>query len=509
MTQEANSTTDNDGQEMPPATSAVHSSRNPFVVYKTLLGILDTSAIVAAFYLSYNLRNYFFHYRGGIYVATAIHIVMLVMLVFFALALFRQRKLYQQHAFSRSPAHLQTLIGAWTQFIAVFIVIAFLLRVQLFTEHRITTAIFFVLGGGLLYVGRFWVVPSIAPFFHGMEKYEYGVLLIGYSPAAVQNVNDVICTRPWKARIAGALTLQDEQDTSDAGCSILGTIDDLQSVVAAHSISEVFICTEQNDFPTMTAVLSALRPLAIPTRIAIHHFEVIKDKIPVLPELEHGFISFNTSAFTHVDRFLKVCLDYTLAGFGLVVTSPVLLGIACLIKWDSAGPALFRQKRIGKDNRAFNVFKFRSMRENTEQHHQEVVGALMDGNHDAVSEKSGRRGFYKAVDSHSVTRIGQLLRKSSLDELPQLINVLRGEMSLVGPRPEPAYQVELYAPWQRARHTVKPGVTGLWQAYGRSAVSHEDVTLMDIFYINNWSLALDLQILARTFFVVLTGHGAT
>ena len=144
---------------------------------------------------------------------------------------------------------------------------------------------------------------------------------------------------------------------------------------------------------------------------------------------------------------------------------------------------------------------------NTENHHKKAVTAFVQNDLKEFEEGDGRY-FFKKTEASNVTRIGRFLRRTSLDELPQLINVLRGEMSLVGPRPEPTYQVELYQPWHHARHKIKPGITGLWQVFGRSAVTHADMVLMDIFYIENWSLSLDLRILGKTPYAMLVGKGA-
>jgi lipopolysaccharide/colanic/teichoic acid biosynthesis glycosyltransferase len=148
------------------------------------------------------------------------------------------------------------------------------------------------------------------------------------------------------------------------------------------------------------------------------------------------------------------------------------------------------------------------MRQNTEVHHQEAVRRLVNKDAAFFEQTTGQQVFYKVTDAAQVTRVGRWLRRTSLDELPQLINVLRGEMSLVGPRPLPCYEVELFQPWQHLRHEVPPGMTGFWQVYGRSVVAHEDMVLMDAYYVMNWSLAMDSAILFRTGLVLLAGKGA-
>ena len=229
----------------------------------------------------------------------------------------------------------------------------------------------------------------------------------------------------------------------------------------------------------------------------------------LLPDVEHGMVYLNDSAFLGLDRIMKRTLDIVGACLGLALLSPLFAVLAVCIKLQSPGSVFFRQRRTGLNGHSFDVIKFRSMRRNTEDHHRKAVAEFMRGGApDSAEPQNSPAALHKRTDTAQVTRIGAFLRRTSMDELPQLINVLNGEMSLVGPRPEPDYQVALYKPWQHLRHRVRPGITGYWQVMGRSAVSHDDMVLMDVFYINNWSLSLDLRILMRTFFVVLTGKGA-
>jgi lipopolysaccharide/colanic/teichoic acid biosynthesis glycosyltransferase len=171
--------------------------------------------------------------------------------------------------------------------------------------------------------------------------------------------------------------------------------------------------------------------------------------------------------------------------------------VALLIKLDSPGPVIFKQQRVGKDGRLFDVLKFRSMIEGAEQ---------MQADLEALNEVDGP--LFKVRQDPRVTRVGKWLRRTSIDELPQLVNVLRGEMSIVGPRPGTPEEVAQYEPWQMQRISVPPGITGLWQVSGRSEVPFDEMVLLDIFYIENWSLDLEIRILLQTIPYVLLGHGA-
>jgi len=194
---------------------------------------------------------------------------------------------------------------------------------------------------------------------------------------------------------------------------------------------------------------------------------------------------------------LKRCVDVATAGLGLLLLWPVLLLIAVLVKLTSRGPALFLQDRAGLGGRPFTLLKFRSMREDADLRRREVAH---------LSEMDGP--IFKMRRDPRITRLGRFLRRSSLDELPQLLNVLRGDMSLVGPRPLPLDEAERLPPEHQLRHSVPPGLTGLWQVSGRNELPYERMMELDLDYVRRRSLTLDLRILLRTLPTLLTGRGA-
>jgi lipopolysaccharide/colanic/teichoic acid biosynthesis glycosyltransferase len=206
----------------------------------------------------------------------------------------------------------------------------------------------------------------------------------------------------------------------------------------------------------------------------------------------------------HVPR-TKRLLDVTLSTLALLLLSPVLAAIAVAVRLTSPGPALFRQERVGLHARPFLCLKFRTMRvDAADAPHRQYVTRLLT---EAAPPTGSARGLFKLEDDPRVTPIGRLLRRTSLDELPQLVNVLRGEMSLVGPRPALAWEAELYLPEEHRRFEVLPGITGLWQVSGRSRLSMREALALDVEYVRRRSLALDLWILARTVPAVLRSEG--
>ena len=217
--------------------------------------------------------------------------------------------------------------------------------------------------------------------------------------------------------------------------------------------------------------------------------------------------SINNSPFKlHIKRAIDVAGSI----FALLVLSPLIFMTALLIKADSKGPVIFRQVRLGEKGVPFTFYKFRSMNvDATDQIHRDYVLKLIDGKHSAINNGNNENPLYKILSDPRVTSVGKFIRKTSIDELPQLYNVLKGDMSLVGPRPPLAYEAEKYQAWHLRRILeMKPGITGLWQVEGRSRTGFDEAVRLDVRYIQTWSLFLDIKILFKTVKEVLQCRGA-
>lgn len=212
------------------------------------------------------------------------------------------------------------------------------------------------------------------------------------------------------------------------------------------------------------------------------------------------------AATTNRTRTGKRALDLAGVVFGLVVLAPLAAVVALAIRFDSEGPVFFRQQRIGRGGVPFTMYKFRTMQTgaDSEVHRRYVQSLIRDGGSD---ELKGSTGAFKLDGDARITRVGAWLRRTSLDELPQLLNVLKGDMSLVGPRPPLAYEVELYSPRHARRLHATPGMTGLWQVSGRNDTDFEQMVDLDLEYVDRQCMWLDLSILARTFGVVASRNG--
>lgn len=315
------------------------------------------------------------------------------------------------------------------------------------------------------------------------------ILVVGTGP-----ISDRLTSR--LRRCPDTFVVGHVDDNVAPGTQVLGGLSDLSSVCAQHNIDRVIVA-----FPNTSdaIVLESLRTLEgqvpvseIPRYFELHNWRSEAEELHGLTLMHLPTMSLAVS-----ERILKRFMDVTLASLALVVTSPVLLAIALAIKLDSPGPVFFRQERGGQAGKPFRIYKFRSMtadawhRRDTVAQHNEVDGPL-----------------FKMAEDPRVTRVGAFIRKTSLDELPQLINVIRGEMSLVGPRPLPVEESDRIDGAALARLDVKPGITGLWQVCGRSDLTYADLQHLDSVYVRSWSLMWDLRIIWQTPNVVFGRNGA-
>jgi exopolysaccharide biosynthesis polyprenyl glycosylphosphotransferase len=272
---------------------------------------------------------------------------------------------------------------------------------------------------------------------------------------------------------------------------------DLEYLFTESRAQRVVLAVPELDEATLARVVSVCRVTGVklsvmPPMRAMLGTAVRLSHIAEMPVIEYG--TWGTSWSTMA---MKRVLDVGLSAVGLVVLSPLLLVIALAVRVDSRGPSLFSQKRAGRRGRPFRILKFRTMCEDAEQRISEVISV------DELTEP-----MYKLRDDPRVTRVGRFLRRTSLDELPQLFNVLKGDMSLVGPRPEEVWLVERYGETERFRLDMRPGITGPMQVHGRGELNFQERLAVEREYVENYSLRKDVKILVRTFFIILRGQGA-
>ncbi|MCD6459872.1 sugar transferase, partial [bacterium] len=304
----------------------------------------------------------------------------------------------------------------------------------------------------------------------------------------------------WGLKVFGVVPVDDNiiEKKQIAGVPVLGSLNKLSNILVENPIDEVVFPREIYRINKIENLLKDCEELGIRTRIPLNFFN-LKIAKPTLESFHDiPILTFTTTSTKVLDLFIKYTLDRIAAFFLIIFMSPVFLFIALLIKITSRGPVVFSQIRSGLNGRTFSFYKFRSMYEDAESR----LGELKKYN-----EMDGP--VFKMRNDPRITPLGKFLRKSSLDELPQLFNVLKGEMSIVGPRPPIPKEVEKYERWQRRKLSMKPGLTCLWQISGRNQITDFDEWMhLDLEYIDNWSLWLDFKIMCKTVVVLLTMKGA-
>ena len=302
----------------------------------------------------------------------------------------------------------------------------------------------------------------------------------------------------------------EKQGRSFDGFPVLGDLDQAREVVQQYQIRDAVVALPMHAHDRLVEICHTLQEAGVhvhvvPDLFALSFPNAALDGFGGIPVIDLGQPGINGPR-----RAVKKSFDILAASLGVVILSPLLLLIAILIKLESRGPVIYKQARIGENGKLFTMFKFRSMRLNADSGiHQAYVARLIRENLslDQLALETGQKSL-KMEDDPRITRVGWIIRKTSLDELPQLFNVIRGEMSLVGPRPPLPYEVELYQGWHRRRFEAPPGITGLWQVEGRNRVSFDEMVRMDIEYIEHQSFWMDLSLILKTPFALLSTKGA-
>jgi exopolysaccharide biosynthesis polyprenyl glycosylphosphotransferase len=279
---------------------------------------------------------------------------------------------------------------------------------------------------------------------------------------------------------------------------VLGTLADIDvaEFVRRHAIDRMIVAHDEVDDHALLELMRACGSLSVKVSILPRHFDAIGPSVEVDDIEGVTVLDVNPLVLPRSSRFFKRCMDVTGAAVAIMLTSPLMAVCAVAILIDSGRPILFRQERVGRRGESFGLLKFRTMVPDAEEQTE------------ALLERSQDPHWLHLEDDPRVTRIGAFMRTTSLDELPQLLNVLKGEMSLVGPRPLLPYQDARLSPWGRTRLDLAPGITGLWQVLGRTSIPFEEMVKLDTLYVTNWTIWLDVKLLLRTVRSVLTRRGA-
>jgi exopolysaccharide biosynthesis polyprenyl glycosylphosphotransferase len=322
------------------------------------------------------------------------------------------------------------------------------------------------------------------------------VVILGTGPLARITGKDL--TQRRRQRVVGYLLLADEQRPLVFTPPLLGTWTDLERRLRAEPVDEVYIASDgPNDAPAVQHAISVCENLGVPFALPAYTFRLQRARPVFGKAVADGYLHYAVVDPKTCQRAVKRMFDVLAAGTALWLLAPLFLVLAALVKATSRGPVFFKQVRCSLRGKRFEMLKFRSMVADAEQRRKDL---------EALNERNGP--VFKLQKDPRVTRVGAILRKYSLDELPQLINILRGDMSVVGPRPPIPDEVAKYQPWQLRRLSVRPGLTCIWQVSpGRHQISFEEWMYLDLQYLDHWSLLQDLQIILRTLPIVFSGSG--
>lgn len=383
------------------------------------------------------------------------------------------------------------------QLVSVAIVLASLLSAGLFflTFREFSRYLFitFILFNTVILLG--WrVLARVILRMVRLPAAEKRVLIVGAGEVG-RRVGDMIREYAWTG-LSLVGYLDDTLKTTDE-VTVIGRIEDAPAIVNQEAINDVVIALPQEAYGRVNELVIALRDVPVNMRVVPDYFSLALFQATVDDFGGVPMISLRDPALNDVQRFVKRLFDLIIAGISLLLLLPVMGIIALAIKFDTPGPIIYRHKRVGENGRLFDMYKFRSM----------VVDADKLQHKVSRIDEKGRLTFKRRNDPR-ITRVGRFLRRTSLDEILQLFNVFRGDMSLVGPRPELPWLVSQYEPWQHKRFAVPQGITGWWQVNGRSDKPLHLHTEDDLYYIQNYSLWMDFYILIKTPVVVLRGKGA-
>lgn len=461
--------------------------------------IIDCVVITAAFFLAYQLRNslpYFYPEKLGFlhkmlpvedYARLLVYVVPLWIMALFHYGM------YQSMRNKRVAEMFWNIFDASLLSILVFSAVAFLLKLDILSRTFIV--LFFICVVVLLLMEKMAVIAFLR--YIRKQGFNFRVFLVVGSGERARKFAEIIkANSQWGIRILGFVDEAEMVGREVGKNRVIGTFEDLARILDENVVDEVIFILPRKWIEKLEDYVGICEKVGVRATIAADFFNTAIAK-PVIRDVQGWpFLTFDSTPTNILHLFIKRIVDSAGSLCGLIMLSPFFLGIALIIKATSAGPIFFRQRRCGLNGREFDIYKFRTM----------VVDA--EEKLEALKEFNEREGpVFKMKNDPRITWIGRFLRKTSLDELPQLINVLKGDMSLIGPRPPLPTEVRNYERWQRRRLSFRPGIACIHEVVAREDTDFERWMKMDLEYIDNWSLSLDAKILRRAILVVFRGTG--
>lgn len=473
--------------------------------YKYFFGIADFFILIFSFLISiFALRNNtslnFFEFYGSIpWVLSLVFLISSIIVL-----IFQYNGLYRLDIILNRTTHFTQILKAIYYSSLKIVLLSFLLDSRTIIDSRLLFVFFFLIAIGLLFIVRVellkWLFVELS-----QSSFKRNVIIVGNGKPGKLLATKLIYENPLGLNILGFI--DDERQIGDfvvAGKKVLGNLESLKEILDNNKVDELIISSDSQSYEKFFDVVDYCKSFNVPIRMTSSLLDVVNQKLKIEKYSDIPVIDVSPQYNDNFTLGLKRFFDVVIASFAIILLSPVMAFITAMVKLSSPGPILFKQKRIGKDGKEFNFYKFRSMKQiigEDEERKKMMIEFMKNG-----SDKNG--SDTKIINESRVTWIGKIIRKTSLDELPQLFNVIKGDMSLVGPRPCLPYEFENYDEWQKRRVSVIPGCTGVWQVWGRSITTFQESIVLDLYYVNNMSPWLDIQLIFQTVPVMLFSRGA-
>lgn len=481
-----------------------HASLRLALVAQGIALVLDIISIFLAFRLGYALR-YRLEWGGNIDAETWASFSSFqapaVLAVLIMLVVFPFRGVYQVRRRLSTLDYVPRIVGGYAIVIAGVIMMAFFFQ---FTRSRLIFLYVGVLGLVIMFAHRF-IAGLIKRWLLGQGIGADRVLIVGEGAVGRRLMQSMIGDPGLGYRLIGYIGASEAGDkvhvATEHGiltCPRLGVLEDIRELVTRHRVDEVMVVEDSSDEVDVRNVLDQCRGTTAQFRIVPNLLQISLDRVDFSEIDGVPTIGVQDASIQGWNAIIKRTVDISLSlAVGIVGLIPVMI-IAVVIKRDSPGPVFYRQTRIGQYGQPFTMIKFRCMIDRADERWSELADSR---------EKADQRLFKDPKDPR-ITRVGRRLRRYSLDELPQILNVLKGDMSIVGPRPPLPLEVAQYDEWHMQRLLVRPGLTGLWQVNGRSNLTFDEMVRLDLYYAENWTPWLDTKVLLRTIPAVVFGRGA-
>jgi len=454
--------------------------------------LLISVSVLLAYWVRYELqwfRDISYHHSLSAYVPFSLLFTALMLLAF------QMDRVYQQWRGCPWLDQVYRIINATAKSVVVMLAITFVLQPRQYSRLLLVEA--GIIAVILLVLSRV-MQNGIAGWLRARGVGVDRVIIVGAGEAGRTVMRAIVARPELGYQVIGFVDDDPQKGQTDIGrFKALGPTSNLARLIEEEAVDEVIITLPWMYHRKIMSIVRECERRQVSARIVPDLFQMSLSQVDVDDLGGVPLVGVREVGFERGALLIKRGIDVVGAVVGLVLGAPLLALIGVAIRLDSPGPIVFRQTRVGTAGKTFEMYKFRSMREGAEAELEQLR---------ELNEADGP--IFKIRDDPRLTRVGRFLRRTSLDELPQFWNVLRGEMSLVGPRPPLPAEVTRYMEWHKKRLEVRPGMTALWQVSGRSTLSFDEGVLLDIYYIENWSLWLDFKILLRTIPQVLFGDGA-